>query len=92
MVIVLILLLLYMTFNDMLDTLLVFLAVIGALAGAVMFQAALRLQLQRHRLDRLRRRLRHGDANGRHHARLPARIDRNTAGLTASARCGTAQA
>jgi Cu(I)/Ag(I) efflux system membrane protein CusA/SilA len=39
MVIVLILLLLYITFKDMLDTLLVFLAVLGALAGAVMFQA-----------------------------------------------------
>ena len=39
MVIVLILLLLYVTFKDMLDTLLVFLAVLGALAGAVMFQA-----------------------------------------------------
>jgi copper/silver efflux system protein len=38
MVVVLILLLLYITFKDMLDTLLVFLAVIGALAGAVMFQ------------------------------------------------------
>src|SRR6185369_4083122 len=30
---------LYITFKDMLDTLLVFLAVLGALAGAVMFQA-----------------------------------------------------
>ena len=39
MVIVLILLLLYITFNDMADTLLVVLAVAGALAGAVMFQA-----------------------------------------------------
>jgi Cu(I)/Ag(I) efflux system membrane protein CusA/SilA len=39
MVIVLILFLLYMTFHEMLDTLLVLLAVMGALAGAVMFQA-----------------------------------------------------
>jgi Cu(I)/Ag(I) efflux system membrane protein CusA/SilA len=38
MVIVLILFLLYVTFKDILDTLLVFLAVLGALAGAVMFQ------------------------------------------------------
>ena len=40
MVIVLILLLLYLTFHEMLDTLLVFLAVLGALAGSIMFQAA----------------------------------------------------
>ena len=40
MVIVLILFLLYVTFADVLDTLLVFLAVLGAMAGAVMFQAA----------------------------------------------------
>ncbi|HLL90394.1 MAG TPA: efflux RND transporter permease subunit, partial [Tepidisphaeraceae bacterium] len=39
MVLVLILLLLYLTFGDMLDTLLIFLAVAGALAGSVMFQA-----------------------------------------------------
>jgi len=39
LVITLILFLLYITFNDILDTLLVFLAVIGALAGALMFQA-----------------------------------------------------
>ncbi len=39
MVIVLILFLLYITFHEMLDTLLVLLAVMGALAGAVMFQA-----------------------------------------------------
>jgi len=39
MVIALILLLLYVTFRDGVDTLLVFLAVLGALAGAVMFQA-----------------------------------------------------
>jgi Cu(I)/Ag(I) efflux system membrane protein CusA/SilA len=39
MVIVLILGLLYITFKDIMDTLLVFLAVMGALAGAVMFQA-----------------------------------------------------
>jgi copper/silver efflux system protein len=39
MVIVLILFLLYITFKDFADTMLVFLAVIGALAGAVMFQA-----------------------------------------------------
>jgi Cu(I)/Ag(I) efflux system membrane protein CusA/SilA len=39
MVIVLILFLLYVTFHEMLDTLLVLLAVMGALAGAVMFQA-----------------------------------------------------
>jgi Cu(I)/Ag(I) efflux system membrane protein CusA/SilA len=39
MVVGLILLLLYITFKDVLDTLLVFLAVFGALAGAVMFQA-----------------------------------------------------
>ncbi len=39
MVVVLILFLLYMTFHDMLDTLLVSLAVLGALAGSVMFQA-----------------------------------------------------
>jgi Cu(I)/Ag(I) efflux system membrane protein CusA/SilA len=38
-VITLILFLLYVTFKDILDTLLVFLAVIGALAGALMFQA-----------------------------------------------------
>ena len=38
-VLVLIAFLLYMTFHDMLDTLLVILAVAGALAGAVMFQA-----------------------------------------------------
>jgi Cu(I)/Ag(I) efflux system membrane protein CusA/SilA len=39
LVIALILFLLYVTFNDLMDTLLVFLAVIGALAGALMFQA-----------------------------------------------------
>jgi Cu(I)/Ag(I) efflux system membrane protein CusA/SilA len=39
MVLALILLLLYVTFKDVLDTLLVFLAVLGALAGAVIFQA-----------------------------------------------------
>jgi hypothetical protein len=39
MVAALILLLLYITFKDLLDTSLVFLAVLGALAGAVMFQA-----------------------------------------------------
>ncbi len=39
MVVVLILFLLYMTFHEMLDTLLVSLAVLGALAGSVMFQA-----------------------------------------------------
>jgi Cu(I)/Ag(I) efflux system membrane protein CusA/SilA len=39
LVITLILFLLFVTFNDILDTLLVFLAVIGALAGALMFQA-----------------------------------------------------
>jgi len=39
MVVVLILLLLYITFKDFTDTLLVSLAVLGALAGAVMFQA-----------------------------------------------------
>ncbi len=39
LVIALILFLLYVTFNDVMDTLLVFLAVIGALAGALMFQA-----------------------------------------------------
>ena len=39
MVVALILLLLYVTFHDVLDTLLVSLAVLGALAGAVMFQA-----------------------------------------------------
>ena len=37
---VLILGLLYVTFRDVLDALLVFLAVVGALAGAVMFQSA----------------------------------------------------
>ena len=40
MVIAMILFLLYMTFHEMLDTLLVFLAVLGALAGSLMFQAA----------------------------------------------------
>jgi len=39
MVIVVILFLLYVTFHEMLDTLLVFLAVIGALCGSLMFQA-----------------------------------------------------
>ena len=39
MVIVLILFLLYVTFHEILDTLLVFLAVIGALCGSLMFQA-----------------------------------------------------
>ena len=39
MVVIIILFLLYVTFNDLLDTLLVFLAVIGALSGSVMFQA-----------------------------------------------------
>ena len=40
MTILIILFLLYVTFTDMLDTLLVFLAVLGAMSGAVMFQAA----------------------------------------------------
>lgn len=39
MVIALILFLLYVTFHEFLDTLLVFLAVLGALAGSLMFQA-----------------------------------------------------
>jgi Cu(I)/Ag(I) efflux system membrane protein CusA/SilA len=39
MVIVVILFLLYVTFHELLDTLLVFLAVIGALCGSLMFQA-----------------------------------------------------
>jgi Cu(I)/Ag(I) efflux system membrane protein CusA/SilA len=39
MVATLILLLLYVTFKDLMDTMLVFLAVLGALAGAVIFQA-----------------------------------------------------
>jgi Cu(I)/Ag(I) efflux system membrane protein CusA/SilA len=39
MVVIIILFLLYVTFNDLLDTLLVFLAVVGALCGSVMFQA-----------------------------------------------------
>src|SRR5205085_11287603 len=39
MVVLVILLLLYLTFKDGLDTLLVFLAVIGALCGSLMFQA-----------------------------------------------------
>ena len=39
LVIALILVLLYVTFKDALDTILVFMAVIGALAGAVMFQS-----------------------------------------------------
>ncbi|MGE5609521.1 MAG: efflux RND transporter permease subunit [Bacillota bacterium] len=40
MTILIILFLLYVTFTDVADTLLVFLAVLGALSGAVMFQAA----------------------------------------------------
>jgi Cu(I)/Ag(I) efflux system membrane protein CusA/SilA len=40
MTILIILFLLYITFTDLLDTLLVFLAVLGAMSGAVMFQAA----------------------------------------------------
>jgi Cu(I)/Ag(I) efflux system membrane protein CusA/SilA len=40
MTILIILFLLYVTFTDVVDTLLVFLAVLGALSGAVMFQAA----------------------------------------------------
>jgi Cu(I)/Ag(I) efflux system membrane protein CusA/SilA len=40
MVVVLIMFLLYLTFRDILDMLLVSLAVVGALAGSVMFQAA----------------------------------------------------
>jgi copper/silver efflux system protein len=39
MVIILIILLLYITFHDFLDTMLAFLAVLGALSGALMFQA-----------------------------------------------------
>jgi Cu(I)/Ag(I) efflux system membrane protein CusA/SilA len=40
MTILIILFLLYVTFTDVLDTLLIFLAVLGAMSGAVMFQAA----------------------------------------------------
>jgi Cu(I)/Ag(I) efflux system membrane protein CusA/SilA len=42
MVILVILFLLYMTFHDMMDTALVFLAVIGALCGSLIFQALFR--------------------------------------------------
>ena len=69
---------LYLTYNDFADAVLMMMAVPGAVVGGVFFQCAVRFQLQRRRVGRLHRLLRHGHGDGRRDARLSPRSARRT--------------
>ena len=72
-VVALIFLVLYLTYHDLADALLMMLAVPGAIAGGLFFQWLLGPQALGDGLGRLHRLFRHGDVDRHHHARLPAR-------------------
>ena len=76
LVVALILLILYWTYHDLADAMLMMLAVPGAIAGGLFFQWLLGLPALGHGLGRLHRLLRHGDLDRNHHAGVPARGNR----------------
>ncbi len=84
-VILLIFIILYLTYNDLMDAVLMMMAVPEALVGGIFLlwltssiPGAAANQLQRRRVGGLHRLLRHGHRNRHHHAGLSPRSDRAT--------------
>ncbi len=75
-VILVIFVILYLTYKDLVDALLMLMCVPEALVGGRLPALALRLPLQRGRAGGLHRLLRHGHGDGHHHARVSPRGDR----------------
>ena len=67
----LIFIILYLTYNDFVDAVLMMMAVPEALVGGIFFLWPAQHELQRRCLGRLHRLLRHGYGDRDHHARLP---------------------
>ncbi len=75
-VVLVIFVILYLTYNDLIDALLMLMCVPEAAVGGILLLWLLKLPLQRGRASRFHRLLRDGHGDGHHHARLLAGGDR----------------